>query len=372
MKLPCTYYKEPSLHLEKKQHDLRIFSKVLNKGLDSKPWRNAVPLHRFACMKKSQCEEEMKKESALPWDMVDLSMLFIGLKFASGSHSQLYHGIYKDEPVALKMMRMPDEGNYQECNKLVHQYNKEVALLSRLLHPNVIKLVGAIKKPPVYCIVTEYLSAGSLRAYLHKLDHKSAPMKLWIVMALDIAKGMTYVHSQGIIHKDLKPENILINTNFQLKIADFGIACEEACCDLLCDDPGTYRWMAPEMIKRKHYDRRVDVYSFGLILWEMMNGSVPYEGMTPMQAAFALVNKNLRPKISEDCPEAMKALIERCWSVHPKKRPEFWQIVKVLQHFKTSLTNFGTLNKVPHVRFQDQRKGIFWWIQKLDPKTEFS
>lgn len=153
------------------------------------------------------------------------------------------------------------------------------------------QFIGACKKPLVFCIITEYLPEGSLRAYLHKLEHKALPLQKLIGMALDIARGMEFIHSRGIIHRDLKPENILIDEEFHLKVADFGIACEEAYCDLLADDPGTYRWMAPEMIKRKSYGRKVDVYGFGLLLWELVTGCIPYEDMTPVQAAFAVVNK---------------------------------------------------------------------------------
>ena len=130
-----------------------------------------------------------------------------------------------------------------------------------------------------------------MRAYLHKLEEKSLPLEKLVAIALDIARGMEYIHSKGVIHRDLKPENVLVDAEFHLKIADFGIACEEAYCDSLSDDPGTYRWMAPEMIKRKSYGRKVDVYSFGLVLWEMVAGAIPYEDMNPIQAAFAVVNK---------------------------------------------------------------------------------
>ncbi|GER31629.1 lectin kinase [Striga asiatica] len=225
-------------------------------------------------------------------------------------------------------------------------------------------LVAAFRKPAVFCIITEYLPEGSLRAYLHKYKD-SLPMPKLISMALDIAKGMEYIHSQGVIHRDLKPENILITHDFHLKVADFGIACEEAYCDLLADDPGTYRWMAPEMIKRKKYGRKVDVYGFGLILWELVAGAIPYEDMTPIQAAFAVVNKNLRPAVPKDCAPAMKALIEQCWSLHPDKRPEFWQIVKVLEEFDSSLALDGTLNLVQNPIFHDPKKGFLHWIQKL-------
>lgn len=153
------------------------------------------------------------------------------------------------------------------------------------------QFVAACRKPPVYCVVTEYLSEGSLRAYLRKLEGKTMSLQQLIAFALDIARGMEYIHAQGIIHRDLKPENVLISEESRLKIADFGIACEEAYRDVFTDDPGTYRWMAPEMIKRKYYGRKVDVYSFGLILWEMVTGTIPYEDMTPIQAAYAVVNK---------------------------------------------------------------------------------
>lgn len=307
-------------------------------------------------------------ETAEGW-IADLSKLFLGLRFAYGAHSQLYHGIYKDEAAAVKIIRVPDEDENGVLGvKLEKQFTREVTLLSRINHQNVIKFVAACRKPPVFVIITEYLSEGSLRTYLHKLGRRGLPLLKLIAVALDIARGMEYIHSQGIIHRDLKPENILINQDFQMKIADFGIACEEKLCDLLADDPGTYRWMAPEMIKRKSYGRKVDVYSFGLILWEMVAGTIPYEDMTPIQAAFAVVNKNMRPVIPSDCPPSMKALIEQCWCLQPEKRPDFWQLVKVLEHFEHVLARDGNLNLVLSPSCQDHKKGLLRLIQKLSPK----
>ncbi|XP_022925883.1 serine/threonine-protein kinase HT1-like [Cucurbita moschata] len=308
-------------------------------------------------------------ETADDWS-VDLSKLFVGLRFAHGAHSRLYHGKYNDEPVAVKLIRVPeDDDSGALASRLEKQFTREVTLLSRLHHPNVLKFVAACRNPPVYCVITEYLSQGSLRAYLLKLERQSLPLQKLIEFSLDVARGMEYIHSQGIIHRDLKPENVLIDEDFHLKIADFGIACPEAFFDPLADDPGTYRWMAPEMIKHKPYGRKVDVYSFGLMLWEMVSGAIPYEDMTPIQAAFAVVNKNLRPVISSDCPLAMRALIEQCWSVQPDKRPDFWQIVKVLEQFEASVARDGTLSLTgnPRSSFQDHKKGLLHWIQKLGP-----
>ncbi|KAM1045800.1 hypothetical protein FF1_036704 [Malus domestica] len=361
----------------------RLFSK--DSHSKSSNSMNTSPLRHLASMNVND-KTKSRKES--PWAKyfdhaggrvnaleaadefsVDLSKLFLGLKFAHGAHSRLYHGIYNDEAVAVKIIRVPeDDDSGVLAARLEKQFNREVTLLSRLHHPNVIKFIAACRKPPVYCVVTEYLSEGSLRAYLHKLEEKSLPLEKLVAIALDIARGMEYIHSQGVIHRDLKPENVLVDAEFHLKIADFGIACEEVYCDSLSDDPGTYRWMAPEMIKRKSYGRKVDVYSFGLVLWEMVAGAIPYEDMNPIQAAFAVVNKNLRPAIPKGCPSAMQALIEHCWSLHPDKRPEFPQVVKALEQFESSLALDGTLTHVTSPICQDHKKvKLLHRIQKLGP-----
>uniref|UniRef100_A0A0A9H066 Protein kinase domain-containing protein n=1 Tax=Arundo donax TaxID=35708 RepID=A0A0A9H066_ARUDO len=206
---------------------------------------------------------------------------------------------------------------------------------------------------------------------MRKLEHKTLPMEKVISIALDIACGLEYIHLQGVVHRDVKPENILFDGDFCAKVVDFGVACEEAYCNLLEDDPGTYRWMAPEMCKHKPYGRKVDVYSFGLLLWELVTGTVPYEDMTPVQAAFAVVNKNLRPVIPPSCPAPLQLLISQCWSCQPDKRPEFRQIVQILENLKTVLGRDGTLDSIPSSIRQAQecndqsKKKLANWIQKL-------
>lgn len=307
------------------------------------------------------------EDAAEEWT-VDLSQLYLGFRFACGAHSRLYHGIYKDKPVAVKIIRLPnDDQDGTMASRLEKQFSREVDFLSHLYHRNVIKLAAAGRNPPVFCIITEYLSGGSLRAFLHRLGHESLPLQKLISIALEIAQGMEYIHSQGVIHRDLKPENILFDQDFCVKIADFGIACEEAYSDSLGEDPGTYRWMAPEMIKHKHYGRKVDVYSFGLVLWEMVTGRIPYEEMTPVQAAFAVVDKNLRPAFPTECPAALRALIEQCWASLPEKRPEFWQIVNIFEQFESTLSQGGTLNAVRNFTSHDHKKWMLHWIQKLKP-----
>lgn len=300
---------------------------------------------------------------------VDRSKLLIGPKFASGAHSRLFNGIYMEVPVAVKFIRQPDDEEDAElASQLEKQFNTEIATLSRLQHRNVIKLVGACSSPPVFCVLTEFLPGGSLRAYLHKQEHKSLPLEKIISVGLDIANGMGYIHSQGVVHRDVKPENIIFDAEWCAKIVDFGIACEEAYCDPLANDPGTFRWMAPEMMKHKPYGRKVDVYSFGLILWEMLTGSVPYEDLTPFQAAFAVFDKNVRPAMPSSCPAALRVLIEQCWASQADKRPEFWQIVQLLEKFKMVLDRDGTLDNMPSSICQehhDHKKWLAHWVHKL-------
>ncbi|XP_047951343.1 serine/threonine/tyrosine-protein kinase HT1-like [Salvia hispanica] len=274
---------------------------------------------------------EVPNEDREEWT-ADLSQLFIGNKFASGAHSRIYRGIYKQRAVAVKMVRIPT--HKEETRALLeHQFKSEVALLSRLYHPNIVQFIAACKKPPVYCIITEYMSQGTLRMYLNKKEPYSLSVETILRLALDISRGMEYLHSQGVIHRDLKSNNLLLNDEMRVKVADFGTSCLETQCMEAKGNMGTYRWMAPEMIKEKPYTRKVDVYSFGIVLWELTTALLPFQGMTPVQAAFAVAEKNERPPLAASCQAAIGHLIKRCWAANPSKRPDFSEIVSALEKY---------------------------------------
>ncbi|XP_020579498.1 serine/threonine-protein kinase HT1-like [Phalaenopsis equestris] len=277
---------------------------------------------------------EIKDGGEEEWS-ADMSQLLIGNKFAAGRHSRVYHGIYKQKEVAVKLISQPEEDENM-ATALEQQFNSEVALLFRLRHPNIISFVAACKKPPVFCIITEYMAGGSLRKFLHKQTPFSLPLKLVLKLALEIARGMDYLHSQGILHRDLKSENILLGQDFSVMVADFGISCQESQCGSGKGFTSTYRWMAPEMIKEKHHTRKVDVYSFGIVLWELLTGLIPFHDMNPEQAAFAVAEKNMRPPLPPCSPLAFKHLIKQCWDSNPNKRPHFDEIVPKLEMYKES------------------------------------
>ncbi|XP_014505985.1 serine/threonine-protein kinase HT1 isoform X2 [Vigna radiata var. radiata] len=233
----------------------------------------------------------IKGEAEQEWS-ADLSQLFIGSKFASGRHSRIYRGIYKHMDVAIKLVSQPEEDEDLAVS-LEQQFTSEVNLLFRLRHPNIITFVAACKKPPVFCIITEYLAGGSLRKYLIQEGPHSVPHNVVLKLALDIARGMQYLHSQGILHRDLKSENLLLGEDLCAKVADFGISCLESQTGSAKGFTGTYRWMAPEMIKEKRHTKKVDVYSFAIVLWELLTGLTPFDNMTPEQAAYAATHKSM-------------------------------------------------------------------------------
>ncbi|KAJ7557201.1 hypothetical protein O6H91_05G116300 [Diphasiastrum complanatum] len=267
---------------------------------------------------------------------IDLGRLNMGPAFAQGAFGRLYKGTYNGEDVAVKILERP-ENNIERGLVMEQQFAQEVMMLATLRHQNVVRFIGACRKPLVWCIVTEYARGGSVRSFLSRRKSRAVPLKLAVKQALDVAQGMEYLHSLGFIHRDLKSDNLLIATDKSIKIADFGVARIEVQTEGMTPETGTYRWMAPEMIQHRVYNHKVDVYSFGIVMWELITGSLPFQNMTAVQAAFAVVNKGVRPVIPQDCPPALAQIMTRCWDANPDVRPGFSQVVKMLEDAQTEI-----------------------------------
>ncbi|XP_031737776.1 serine/threonine-protein kinase STY17 isoform X1 [Cucumis sativus] len=258
------------------------------------------------------------------WE-IDVSLLVFEKKIASGSLSDLYKGTFYGQDVAIKLLKN------ENLNETVRrEFVQEIHIMRKLRHKNVVQFIGASTRPPSLFIVTEYMSGGSLHDFLHQQKGVlSFPSLLRV--AVDVSKGMDYLHQKNIIHRDLKAANLLMDEYGVIKVADFGVARVLAQSGVMTAETGTYRWMAPEVIEHKPYDHKADVYSFGIVLWELLTGQLPYNNLTPLQAAIGVVQKGLRPKIPRHAHPMIVDLLEKCWLQDPSLRPEFSEITRLLQ-----------------------------------------
>ncbi|KAJ0086664.1 hypothetical protein Patl1_08094 [Pistacia atlantica] len=172
--------------------------------------------------------------------------------------------------------------------------------------------------------LVEYMPGGSLYDYLHK-NHNVLKLSQLLRFAIDVCKGMEYLHQNNIIHRDLKTANLLMDTQKVIKVADFGVARFQSEGGIMTAETGTYRWMAPEVINHQQYDQKADVFSFAIVLWELVTAKVPYDNMTPLQAALG-VRQGLRPDLPENAHPKLLDLMQRCWEGVPNKRPSFSDI----------------------------------------------
>ncbi|XP_047330384.1 serine/threonine-protein kinase STY46-like [Impatiens glandulifera] len=272
------------------------------------------------------------------WEIDPRLLKFEG-KVASGSYGDLYKGTYCSQEVAIKVLN-PDRVN----TDLFKEFAQEVFIMRKVRHKNVVQFIGACTKPPSLCIITEFMSGGSLYDHLHK--HKASfKLPSLLRVALDISKGMNYLHQNNIIHRDLKAANLLMDENDVVKVADFGVARVQAQSGVMTAETGTYRWMAPEVIEHKPYDHKADVFSFGIVLWELLTGKLPYEYLTPLQAAVGVVQKGLRPTIPKNTNPRIVELQERCWQQDPSSRPDFNEIIDILQQIANEVGEEGDSGK---------------------------
>ncbi|WCJ44301.1 ACT-like protein tyrosine kinase family protein [Euphorbia peplus] len=258
------------------------------------------------------------------WE-IDPNLLMYENKIASGSYGDLYKGTFCSQEVVIKVLRTEHLND-----KMRREFAQEIFIMRKIRHKNVVKFIGACTRPPNVCIVTEFMCGGSMFDFLHK-QKQTFNLQSLLRVAIDVSKGMNYLHENNIIHRDLKAANLLIDENGVVKVADFGVARVQDQSGVMTAETGTYRWMAPEVIEHKPYDRKIDVFSFGIVLWELLTGQLPYEHLTPLQAAVGVVQQGLRPPIPEHTHPKLSELLERCWQHDPSLRPEFSETLKVLQ-----------------------------------------
>eukprot|EP01106_Pelomyxa_sp_JSP_P018811 TRINITY_DN898_c0_g1_i4.p1 TRINITY_DN898_c0_g1~~TRINITY_DN898_c0_g1_i4.p1 ORF type:complete len:204 (+),score=19.45 TRINITY_DN898_c0_g1_i4:253-864(+) len=179
----------------------------------------------------------------------------------------------------------------------------------------------------------EYMSGGSLFDVLHGALRSKHKLPAVNTIACGLAEGMAFLHSQipQILHRDLTSANILLDQNSHVKIADFGISrFKLEMGDVTMTYTGNPRWRAPEVTQGLRYGSQVDVYSYGLIIWELISGKVPFYELDAIPASLS-ATQGKRPEIPRECPPAWCDLITRCWNADPSKRPTFVTVIEVLR-----------------------------------------
>ena len=268
---------------------------------------------------------------------VDLSIapetIQLGERIGIGSYGEVHRGIWRGTEVAVKRFLDQDLSA-----QLMQEFTGEVDLMRRLRHPNVILLMGAVTEPPNLSIVTEFLHRGSLYKLLHRPQPPGVRAALnesrRMRMALDVAKGMHYLHSCDpiIVHRDLKSPNLLVDKHWVVKVCDFGLSRMKNHTFLSSkSNAGTPEWMAPEVLRNEPSDEKSDIFSFGVIFWELITMAEPWSGLNPMQVVGAVGFAGNRLAVPEDADPEVRAVCEDCWRAAPARRPSFLDLQRRLK-----------------------------------------
>ncbi|KAK4253535.1 hypothetical protein QN277_010196 [Acacia crassicarpa] len=294
---------------------------------------------------------ETKKGSLPPLDHpsgdIDISTLQVienedleELKeLGSGTFGTVYHGKWRGTDVAIKRIKKSCfTGRSSEQERLTVEFWREADILSKLHHPNVVAFYGVVKDGPggTMAAVTEFMVNGSLRHVLLRKDRYLDRRKR-LIIAMDAAFGMEYLHSKNIVHFDLKCDNLLVNMRDPqrpiCKVGDFGLSKIKRNTLVSGGVRGTLPWMAPELLNggSNKVSEKVDVFSFGIVLWEILTGEEPYANMHYGAIIGGIVNNTLRPTIPSYCDLEWRTLMEQCWAPNPAARPSFTEIASRLR-----------------------------------------
>lgn len=205
----------------------------------------------------------------------------------------------------------------------------EIRHLRKLNHKNIVAFKGVCTTSPTsssYCIVMEYCPYGQLCQYLKKVEFLYPTQA--VEWSRQIASGMAYLHKHMIIHRDLKSPNVLISKNSLLKISDFGTSRQlNDYHSTKMSFAGTVAWMAPEVIRNEPCSEKVDVWSFGVVLWELFTLEIPYRDFEQSTIIYGVGNSTLTLPLPATFPHGYRLLMQMCWKPKPRNRPSFFNIL---------------------------------------------
>ncbi|KAB5517148.1 hypothetical protein PHYPO_G00186110 [Pangasianodon hypophthalmus] len=269
--------------------------------------------------------EMLETPPGYPFEEIEYGDIEVEEVVGRGAFGVVCKAKWKGKDVAIKTIESESERT---------AFFVELRQLSRVNHPNIVKLYGSCQNP--VCLVMEYAEGGSLYNVLHgaePLPHYTASHAMsW---CMQCAQGVSYLHGmkpKALIHRDLKPPNLLLVAGGTvLKICDFGTACDIQ--THMTNNKGSAAWMAPEVFEGNNYSEKCDVFSWGIILWEVITRRKPFDEIGgPAFRIMWAVHRGTRPPLIKNLPKPIESLMTRCWSKDPSQRPSMEEIVKIMTH----------------------------------------
>lgn len=259
--------------------------------------------------------------------VVEFDQVIRERKIGAGGFGEVFRGTLSGEEIAIKRVLDMDE-------RKAKTFLREINIMSRLQHPNIVVLVGVAISEDDCFLLTEYVKRGSLFDIIHSKRKRGKTQISWanvITVLRGTVVGMAYLHAMDppFLHRDLKSQNLLIGDHWLVKICDFGMARVRS-LGVTMTKLGTLQWVAPEILREERYTEKADVYSFAILIWELVARAVPYVGQNSLMVARAVAYKGLRPEIPAYCPDVFRDLMMLCWTHEPEKRPMFSEILNIL------------------------------------------
>uniref|UniRef100_H3CC38 Tyrosine-protein kinase n=1 Tax=Tetraodon nigroviridis TaxID=99883 RepID=H3CC38_TETNG len=270
---------------------------------------------RYPVSPSGRCTQQIFDPSNDQWEL-DCSELTLGQEIGSGQFGLVLEGQWKKRKVAVKTIR---EGYMSE-----DELREEAKVMMKLSHHKLVQFYGMCSQCSPLCLVFEFMENGCLSDYL-RARKGSLSQDLLLSMCVDVSEGMAYLENSNYIHRDLAARNCLVSNNNQVKVSDFGMT------RLVFDDQYTsshcskfpVKWAAPEVIKYSKFSSKSDIWSFGVLMWEVYSeGRLPYDNRTNAEVVESL-NAGLRLLKPRLAPDAIYVLMEWCWKEKPEDRPCF-------------------------------------------------
>ncbi|CAI9087273.1 OLC1v1021308C1 [Oldenlandia corymbosa var. corymbosa] len=261
---------------------------------------------------------------------IEFSELTVGTRIGIGFFGEVFRGMWNGIQVAIKVFLEQDL-----TVENIEDFCTEISILSRVRHPNVILFLGACTKPPHLSMVTEYMEMGSLYYLIHVSGQKKRlSWRRRIKMLCEICRGLMCLHRMKIVHRDLKSANCLVNKNWTVKICDFGLSRVMTTRPMKdSSSAGTPEWMAPELIRNEPFTEKCDIFSFGVIIWELCTLNKPWDGIPSAQVVYAVGNDGKSLEVPEG---PLGKLITDCWGL-PDERPSCRDILLRLLDCQSTL-----------------------------------